>query len=191
LAREFGYTYLDTGAMYRALAWKALQAGIDSSDEVKLERVLEGIAIKLEEGKEGLRVFLNGRDVTGEIRTPEISQMASKVSSLKAVRQRMVGIQRAMGLQGGVVAEGRDIGTVVFPQADVKIYLDASPEERARRRFRELQNQRREITLDMTLGEMVERDRRDQDGPPLTMVIKRVRIIRIPDVFEIGLIHDQ
>ncbi|MFQ5849094.1 MAG: (d)CMP kinase [Candidatus Binatia bacterium] len=163
LAQELGYKYLDTGAMYRAFAWKVVQAGIDSSDEVGLERILEGIEVELVEEGGCLRVHLNGRDVTDEIRSPELSQMASKVSGLEVVRDRMVRIQRAMGLGSGVVAEGRDIGTVVFPEADVKIYLDASPQERARRRFQELQGQQGEMTMEGTLGEMVERDRRDKE----------------------------
>ena len=163
LAKELDYTYVDTGAMYRAFAWKVWQAGMDPSDEVGLRRILEETRVELVEEEGRLRVFLNGHEVTDYIRTPEMSQMASKVSGLKVVREKMVEFQRAMGLQGGVVAEGRDIGTVVFPQADVKIYLDASQEARARRRFRELQDQGKGVTLEETLKEMSARDRRDQE----------------------------
>ena len=163
LARELGYLYMDTGAMYRAVALNMLESKIDLAEEKKLRKVLEDIRVKLVEEGNGLRLFLNGRDVTEEIRTPEMSQMASKVSELKSVRERMVAIQREMASQGGVVAEGRDIGTVVFPHAEVKVYLDASEPERGRRRFQELLNRGKEVTLDDTLKEMHERDQRDQE----------------------------
>ncbi len=135
LARELGYLYMDTGAMYRAVALNVLESKIDPFDEKELRKILEDIRVKLIEEDSGLRLLLNGRDVTEEIRTPEMSQLASKISELQAVRERMVGIQRDMASLGGLVAEGRDIGTVVFPWAEVKIYLDASEPERARRRF--------------------------------------------------------
>lgn len=163
LARELNYVYVDTGAMYRALAWRVMEEGIDPGDEKELGRILQQIRIRLVEHADQLRVLLNEVDVTESIRTPEVSQVASKVSTLKVVRDRMVELQRAMGAQGGVVAEGRDIGTVVFPAADVKIYLDAAPEERAKRRFAELRTQSRQVTLEETLEEMKERDRRDQE----------------------------
>lgn len=163
LAKELGYTYMDTGAMYRAFAWKAMQEGIDLSDEKKLERVLQDTSIELleQDGRSG--VLLNGVDVTDRIRTPELSQLASKVSTSKIVRERMVELQRDMGSHGGVVAEGRDIGTVVFPNAEVKVFLDASSGERARRRFEELRSQGREVTVEETLEEMEQRDRRDRE----------------------------
>lgn len=171
LAQRLGYTYMDTGAMYRAFAWKVGQEGIDLSHEEGLERSLQETRIELVEQSGGLRVLLDGVDVTDAIRTPELSQRASRVSSLKPVRKRMVEIQRAMGSRGGVVAEGRDVGTVVFSEAEVKIYLDASLEERARRRFQELQRQGREVSLEETLKEIDERDRRDQ-GRPLAPLCK-------------------
>ena len=162
LARELGYLYMDTGAMYRAVALNVLESEIDPSDAKELRKILEDIRVKLIEKDNGLRLLLNGRDVTEEIRTPEMSQMASKISELQAVRERMVGIQRDMASQGGLVAEGRDIGTVVFPRAEVKIYLDASEPERARRRSQELLARGKQVTLEETLREMNERDRRDQ-----------------------------
>ncbi|MFQ5902434.1 MAG: (d)CMP kinase, partial [Candidatus Binatia bacterium] len=155
--------YMDTGAMYRAFAWKVMKEGTDLRDEKELKRVLKKTRIELMEHDGHLKIFLNEVDVTDEIRTPELSQMASRVSTLKIVRERMVEFQRAMGFQGGVVAEGRDIGTVVFPEADVKIYLDASSQERARRRFEELKHQGKQVTLEETLEEMEERDRRDKE----------------------------
>jgi len=163
LARELGYLYMDTGAMYRAVALNVLESEIDPSDAKELRKILEDIRVKLIEKDSGLRLLLNGRDVTEEIRTPEMSQMASKISELQAVRERMVGIQRDMASQGGLVAEGRDIGTVVFPRAEVKIYLDASEPERARRRSQELLARGKQVTLEETLREMNERDRRDQE----------------------------
>ena len=163
LAKALGYRYIDTGAMYRAFAWKVMEKEIDLEDEEGLETIIKQTKIELEETNGDLRVLLNGSDVTARIRTPELSQMASKVSTLKVVRERMVALQRAMGMEGGVVAEGRDMGTVVFPQAEVKIYLDASLKERARRRFDELQDQGKRVILKETLNEMEERDQRDRE----------------------------
>jgi len=162
LAQELGYTYMDTGAMYRAFAWKVMRDAIDLGDERTLRKILQGTNIDLKKENGRLKVVLDGVDVTDRIRTPEVSQMASKVSAVKAVRERMVELQRAMGSEGGVVVEGRDIGTVVFPQAEVKIYLDAGPRERARRRYEELKAQGKEVSLKETREEMEERDRRDQ-----------------------------
>jgi cytidylate kinase len=163
LAKELGYTYMDTGAMYRAFAWKARQGGIDLEDEKKLREALGQTNIELSEREGNLKVLLDGLDVSSEIRTPELSQWASKISALGPVRERMVELQRAMGARGGIVVEGRDIGTVVFPQAEVKIFLTAGPEERAKRRFAELQSQGKQVSLDETMEEMKERDRRDQE----------------------------
>jgi len=163
LAKELGYTYMDTGAMYRAFAWKVRQGGIDLEDEEKLREALRRTNVELADGEGNLKVLLDGRNVTNEIRTPELSQWASKISALGPVRERMVELQRAMGARGGVVAEGRDIGTVVFPEADVKVFLTAGPEERAKRRFAELKEQGKRVSLDETLEEMIERDRRDQE----------------------------
>ncbi len=163
LAKELGYTYMDTGAMYRAFAWRVMEQGMDLSDERELRRVLQQTNIELVEhfGRPG--VLLNGVDVTDRIRTPELSQLASRISTSKIVRERMVELQRAIGSQGGVVAEGRDIGTVVFSDAEVKIYLDASSQERARRRFEEFRGQGSRVTMEETVSEMEERDRRDQE----------------------------
>ena len=163
LAKELGYTYMDTGAMYRAFAWKVMQEGIDPGNEKELKRMLKETKIQLIEHNGYPKVLLDGVDVSDKIRTPELSQMASRVSALKVVRERMVELQREMGLGGGVVAEGRDIGTVVFPEAEVKIYLDASPQERARRRFEELRSQGKGVTLEGTFEELNERDRRDKE----------------------------
>ena len=163
LAKELGYTYMDTGAMYRAFALKAARDGIDLENEDALRAALAATNIELHEDAGGPRVVLDGRDVAGEIRTPELSQSASKVSALKPVRERMVELQRAMGARGGIVAEGRDIGTVVFPGAEVKVFLTAGSDERARRRFAELKGNGKGVTLEETVAEMEQRDRRDRE----------------------------
>ena len=130
VARRLGYRHVDTGAMYRAVAWKALDERIDLADEAEVAAIAARAAIDLAGG----RVRIDGRDVTQAIRTAEIDGATSRVARLPRVREQLVARQRAMGERGGIVMEGRDIGTAVFPDADVKIYLDASAEERARRR---------------------------------------------------------
>jgi cytidylate kinase len=130
VAARLGYRHVDTGAMYRAVAWKALHDGVDPMDETAVASIAEHATFDLEHG----RVVIDGYDVASAIRTPEIDRASTAVARHPAVRRVLVGRQRAYGASGGVVMEGRDIGTVVFPGADVKIYLDASPAERARRR---------------------------------------------------------
>jgi cytidylate kinase len=130
VAARLQYGHIDTGAMYRALAWKALREGVDLQQESAVAQLGERAGFDLEGG----RVAIDGEDVSRAIRTPEIDRAAAAVARLPAVRRVLVARQREMGAAGGVVMEGRDIGTVVFPDADVKIYLDASPEERAKRR---------------------------------------------------------
>jgi CMP/dCMP kinase len=178
LARELGFIYLDTGAMYRALALKVLRQGVDLADDVRLARLVESTEIDLREDNGALEVLLDGVNVAHEIRTPEVSQMASKVSAVKIVRARMLALQRGMGQRGDVVAEGRDIGTVVFPDAEVKIFLEASAEERARRRCAELRETGRTADLRETLREMEERDKRDRerDLAPLRVADGALRI---------------
>ena len=163
LAKELDFIYVDTGAMYRALALKVLRQGVDLADDGKVARLLASTEIDLQDEQGALKVLLDGIDVASYIRTPEVSQLASKVSALKAVRARLLELQRGMARRGSVVAEGRDIGTVVFPQAEVKIFLDASAEERARRRCAELQAAGQSADLDETLREIAERDKRDSE----------------------------
>lgn len=163
LAKELGFVYMDTGAMYRALALKVLRLGVDLTDDGAMTRLVAKTTVDLRERGGNLEVYLDGEEVAALIRTPEVSQMASKASALKVVRQRMLELQRALAAKDNVVAEGRDIGTVVFPQAQVKIFLDASVHERARRRFEELRAAGRPATLAETLSEMEERDRRDSE----------------------------
>ncbi len=130
VAAALGYRHIDSGAMYRAVGWQAVQARVALEDEQAVARIAERMQIEISSNG----VFVDGADVTRAIRTPEIDRAAAAVARLPRVRAELVGRQRAMGADGGIVMEGRDIGTVVFPGADVKIYLDASPEERARRR---------------------------------------------------------
>jgi cytidylate kinase len=169
LAKELGFTYMDTGAMYRALALKVLREGVDLTDDAAMARLIESTTVDLQPANGALRVLLDSADVAAEIRTPQVSQMASKVSALPAVRARLLELQREMGRRGSVVAEGRDIGTVIFPGAEVKIFLLASAAERARRRFAELRAAGQAVKLDETLREIEERDRRDsgRDLAPL------------------------
>lgn len=161
LATRLGYIYIDTGAMYRAVALKVKESGIDPKDEVALSRLVSSLRIHFVADGDASRIFCNGEEITHAIRSPEISLMASEISKGSIVREALVKMQREMGKDGGVVLEGRDIGTVVFPEADVKFYLDADPEERGRRRYRELSEKGVEVDFKKTLKEVVERDQND------------------------------
>jgi CMP/dCMP kinase len=163
LAKELGFIYVDTGAMYRALALKVLREGVDLADDASMARLIGSTTIDLRQVDGALQVLLDGADVAAEIRTPQVSQMASKASALGVVRSRLLELQRDMARRGNIVAEGRDIGTVVFPQAEVKIFLQASAVERARRRFAELQSAGQSVDLTKTLREIEERDKRDSE----------------------------
>lgn len=139
LAARLGFTYLDTGAMYRAVALAVERRGVDPDDPAALERCLEAIDLELlPEENDDVRVRLNGEDISAAIRTPEMGLAASRISTYSQVRHRLTELQRTLAAGGGMVAEGRDMGTVVFPEAEHKFYLDASPAERARRRCEQL-----------------------------------------------------
>lgn len=161
LAQRLGYLNIDTGAMYRALALFVQRAGVPLTDDEALARVCSGVAIAFERNNGGYRIIANGEDVSAAIRTPEISRLTSKLSACKVVRDILTRLQREMGKGGGVVLEGRDIGTVVFPDADVKFFLTASPEERGRRRYLELQAKGENFSLERTIAEVVARDEQD------------------------------
>jgi cytidylate kinase len=166
LAAELGYTYLDTGAMYRAVALGCVKNGVDVEDEAAVAVVLDTLDIRLlppQTADDDVRVLLNGEDVSREIRTPEAGMLASKVSALLPVRQKLTAMQQAMGRTGGLVAEGRDTGTVVFPDAAWKFFLDAPPEERARRRALQLREQGQEVDEQKLLAQIIERDRQDRE----------------------------
>ena len=134
IARGCGLTYLDTGAMYRSVAYVCLERGVDPDDGDAVAEIARQIAIDFVADGEGQRVIANGEDVTAQIRTPEVERAVSPVSANPRVREVMVALQRSAGERGDVIAEGRDIGTVVFPRAELKVFLSASPEARARRR---------------------------------------------------------
>lgn len=161
LAKRLGYTYIDTGAMYRAIGWKAKQEGIDPANETALAGLCGRIQVLLTNDADDPRIAVDGIDVSEAIRTPEMGMTASAVSKSPAVRARLLSLQRDLGARGGVVMDGRDIGTVVFPDAEVKFYLDASPEERGRRRYRELSAKGMEVDLDRITRELRERDLQD------------------------------
>lgn len=163
VADMMGYVYVDTGAMYRAIALKALRRGVSLEAADELESLAGETRIDLRAQDGGQRVFLDGEDVTAAIRSPEVAQAASKVAVVGGVRHTLVAEQRRAGQQGGVVMEGRDIGSVVFPDADLKIFLTASPDVRAGRRWREHEQKGDAIDLARTLEEIHERDRRDRE----------------------------
>ena len=163
LAAALNYTNIDTGAMYRSVGFAAHQADIDPKDEDALADLCAALTIEFVRNGTTERVLLNGDDVSEVIRTPEMSLMASRVSACPAVREAMVRLQRAMGDKGGVVLEGRDIGTVVFPQAELKFFLLASAEERGRRRYEELLAKGLEVDLQQTIAEVVARDTADSN----------------------------
>jgi cytidylate kinase len=165
LAAHFGLLNLETGAMYRAFALKALRQGVDLGDEAALQRLAAETRILLEPTPAGNRVLLDGVEVTGEIRETEVTQAASRVSVHPAIRTWMVDLQREMGKAGGVVMEGRDIGTVVFPDADLKFFLDASPEARSLRRYEQGTIAATPEVISKELRERDERDRNRAESP--------------------------
>ncbi|HVF88275.1 MAG TPA: (d)CMP kinase [Pyrinomonadaceae bacterium] len=162
LARELGLLYIDTGAMYRAVALAVVESGVSEGEAAAVSEVARRVAIHLEGDPDSLKVLLDGRDVSSEIRTERIGGMASVVSAIPQVRRELVRRQREMGESaGGVVLDGRDIGTVVFPAADVKFFLTAVPEERAKRRYDEDREKESEHTFAETLADINTRDERD------------------------------
>ncbi len=162
LAKRLGYLYIDTGAMYRAVALMVKRSGIGLKDEQALEGLLSSLHLSFGNHEENC-LYCDGEDITEAIRTPEISRLASEISQMKVVREAMVRLQREMGKEGGVVLEGRDIGTVVFPHADLKFYLDADPEERGRRRHKEWLEKGVTVEFKKTLQEVIERDQNDMN----------------------------
>src|SRR4051794_18785110 len=168
LANRLGFTYIDTGAMYRALALWALRAGIAGDDQHKLQELARQADIGFEPGTD--HVFLNGEDVTHLIRTPDVSAMASRVSAVPDVRRGLVAKQRQIGSDISVVMEGRDICTVVFPEANIKVFLDAPAPIRAERRTLELRERGTHDDLHKTRVEIEERDHRDRTRPEAPLV---------------------
>ena len=160
LARELNLLYIDTGSMYRAVALATIEAHVDPHDSEAVVTLATRSDIDLEGDPDSLKVLLDGRDVTEQIRSEAVTAMSSVVSTIPGVRRAMVARQRQMG-QRGAVLNGRDIGTVVFPNADIKFFLTATPKERAERRFKEDQMTHADVSFEQTMAEMTERDRRD------------------------------
>jgi cytidylate kinase len=160
LAERIGYTYLDTGAMYRVVALETKRSGIDPEAETALADLCSRIDISFKR-ESGMRVYSSGRDVTDEIRTPEISMLASRVSAKACVREALVRMQRACGRQGKIVADGRDAGTVIFPAARYKFFLDAAPDVRSQRRYKELIDKNLKVDYSDVYRDLLQRDQDD------------------------------
>jgi CMP/dCMP kinase len=192
LAKKLGLLYLDTGAMYRAVALAAGRRGIDLADKPLTASVAENVTIQLRGEPDSLQIILDGEDVSSEIRTQEIAEAASVVSTNSEVRRIMVEHQRQLGKssKSGCVLEGRDIGSVVFPDADVKFFITATPEARARRRYEEDIAKGRTIAFEQTLTEINQRDERDvsRADSPLTIAPDSIVIdssdLDLTEVFE-------
>jgi cytidylate kinase len=191
LAALLGFTYIDTGAMYRAIAWAGLERALPLEDEDAQVALAEAVRITFEPDPErGQRVLVDGVDVTDAIRSPEVTRLSSPVSAIPGVRRVLVAQQQALGAGGGVVMEGRDIGTVVFPNAEVKVFLTASEEERARRRWLDLAAKGQEVTQEQVQEQQRERDARDSSraDSPLCAAADAVTIesdgISLDDVVE-------
>jgi len=178
VASALGFLYVDTGALYRALALKVLGDGVSLDDEPALARCVESAELSLSGSPSHSQVWLDGVDVADQIRTPAVSEMSSRLAARPLVRRRLVECQRALALQGPVVAEGRDLGTVVFPDADVKIFLDAAPEIRARRRHQELIRRGIPARIEEVAADLERRDQRDRTrvDSPLVAAPDAVRL---------------
>ena len=161
LAERRGMVYLDTGAMYRVVGLESKKRGIGPDDQAGLKKLCEDIKISFKKAKDGQKVFSSGEDVTDAIRLPEISMLASRVSAEKPVREALVALQRDVGRDGNIVVDGRDAGTVIFPNARFKFYLDASVEERAKRRYKELVEKELEVSYTEIFQDIEKRDKDD------------------------------
>lgn len=165
LAARLGYLYLDTGALYRAVAWKILQSDIQPTDYEQVVKLLPSTSLHMEFQNGRVQVLIDGRDVTGDLRTPEVTAAASLVSAIPGVREWLLPIQRQIGQRGSVVAEGRDVGTKVFPTASYKFFLDADATVRVERRHRELVAAGRGGAIEATYRDLSARDLRDRTRP--------------------------
>ena len=194
LASRLGYTYIDTGALYRSVAYEAKARGIGANDEEALDKLCSGLEIAFMRGDQGLRLICNQVDITDLIRTPEIAMLASDVSAKPVVRKYLFGLQRKMGKDKGVVFEGRDMGTVVFPEADVKFFLVATTRTRACRRYKELESTST-VTLQEVEKDLKQRDQNDstRDLAPLIPAADAIHIdstdLSIQEVLDQMLTH--
>ena len=165
-AGELGFLYVDTGAIYRTVALKVCRAGADPGSPEQVVPLLEGLDLRMDYGPDGAqRMYLEGEDISQAIRASEVSGWASKVSAIPEVRAFLLDFQRRQAREHNVVMDGRDIGTVVLPQADVKIFLTAAPEARARRRLRELEQRGEQVDFDTVLADILRRDEQDRTRP--------------------------
>jgi cytidylate kinase len=195
LAKRLGYTYVDTGALYRAVALAALSENCPADDDTRLAEVCSQLRLRFENTAKGLRLYMNEADITDRIRTEEIGMVASAVSARAVVRECLLSVQREMGENGGAVFEGRDMGTVVFPEADIKFFLDADPSVRAFRRYKELAAKGASTTCDEVTEAMVKRDEDDSKRAlsPLKPASDAIRVdsssLEIEQVVELMLQH--
>jgi len=178
LAEALGYVYIDSGAMYRAMGWKAVQAGVDIRDRERIAALAAATDVRVVSGTAGPRILVDGTDVTPRLRTRAMDEASSVVSTYPEVRRRLVALQRATADAGGIVMDGRDIGTVVFPDADLKFYLDADLSVRAARRLQELRQGATSADLEAVRAEVARRDERDRgrQASPLTPAPDAIRI---------------
>ncbi|MBI2563875.1 MAG: (d)CMP kinase [candidate division NC10 bacterium] len=178
LAQALSYTYIDSGAMYRAMGWKAIHAGVGLHDRERLAGLALSTDIRVVAAPDGPRVLVDGQDVTAALRTPEMDEASSVVSTLPEIRRRLVALQRAMAKEGGIVMDGRDIGTVVFPEADLKFYLDADLTVRSARRLGDLRRMGTPVEREAVRAEVARRDERDRgrETSPLTAAADAIRI---------------
>jgi cytidylate kinase len=163
LAKKLSYLYLDTGALYRAVAWQAIRNGISATDEEAVAELCRQTEIRFRRVDDVLKVFVDAEDVTEKIRTEPVGLLASTLSAMPVVRSSLLRIQRESGKNGGIVAEGRDMGTVVFPDADLKFFLDADVEERVRRRYMELVMRGEKVDYQSLKKDLLCRDRQDRE----------------------------
>jgi cytidylate kinase len=178
LAQALGYVYIDSGAMYRAMGWKVVRAGMDLQDREGVAALADTTDIRVALGPAGPRLLVDGRDVTAELRTPTMDEASSVVSTYPEVRRRLVALQRETAKAGGIVMDGRDIGTVVFPDADLKFYLDADLSVRARRRLQDLRQGGGDADMAGVQADVARRDARDRgrEASPLTAAVDAIRI---------------
>jgi cytidylate kinase len=177
VAQKLGFLYIDTGAMYRAATLRVLSLGINPDDEKTVVDIIRDTDIKLTSSKGNIKIFLNKKDVTKDIRSPKVTRFVSKVSSYRGVREYLVALQREMAENNNVVCEGRDIGSVVFPNADIKVYIDCSLEERAKRRLLDLERAHVKVSLDEVKKEIENRDTLDSE--------RDISPLKVPDGAEI------
>lgn len=199
VAGSLGWNVLDSGAVYRAVALAALERGLSATDTDALVGLAGGLQLSFNAGDDGIDVYLDSRDVGAALRTEAVSVMASRVASIPAVREALLALQRGCRRPPGLVADGRDMGTIVFPDAELKLFLEASVEERAKRRYKQLKQKGESVILPRLLRDMQARDRRDRErrvaptvAAPDAVVVDSTRL-SLDEVIErvIGLVHDR